>query len=166
MKHHIHCSFAQLKVMTDDSRCWCPYPQGSSNFHAAGTVYCLHDCPLGQQPRHVTHTLGWLQVARAVIGLVVAGHFPLNHHPARASWEDLADAMSPAGSANPVVGRWVSAALTVLFVGSSVTTSLFVSAANSWGWAGVQALLCSRQVLEGHQHAAHAICFARLCHSC
>ena len=30
-----------------------------------------------------------MQVAKAVIGLVVVGHYPLNHHPARLAWEDL-----------------------------------------------------------------------------
>lgn len=29
------------------------------------------------------------QVAKAVIGLVVIGHYPLNHHPARLAIEDL-----------------------------------------------------------------------------
>jgi hypothetical protein len=28
-----------------------------------------------------------LQIARAVIGCVVIGHYPLNHHPARKAWE-------------------------------------------------------------------------------
>jgi len=31
----------------------------------------------------------WTQVARAVIGLVVVGHFPTNHHPARNACEDF-----------------------------------------------------------------------------
>jgi hypothetical protein len=28
-----------------------------------------------------------MQIARAVIGCVVIGHYPLNHHPARKAWE-------------------------------------------------------------------------------
>ena len=31
----------------------------------------------------------YVQVAKAVIGLVVTGHFPLNHHPARLAVEDM-----------------------------------------------------------------------------
>jgi hypothetical protein len=110
-----------------------------------------------------------MQVARAVIGCVVLGHWPLNHHPARKAWEvskrgggqggmarllHLDDAMHarpalalrqphtcPWRCCDPAccqdlldatanikqVPGWASALLTVLFVCTSVATSLVVT---------------------------------------
>ncbi|KAF6257139.1 transmembrane amino acid transporter protein-domain-containing protein [Scenedesmus sp. NREL 46B-D3] len=64
-----------------------------------------------------------IQVARAVIGCVVLGHYPLNHHPARKGWEDLLDAVFDVKQ----IPGWLSAVLTIIFVCSNVLTSLVVT---------------------------------------
>eukprot|EP00775_Hariotina_reticulata_P008954 gene8954-9130_t len=63
-----------------------------------------------------------IQVARGVIGCVVIGHYPLNHHPARRSWEDMLDSL-----AGVTIPRWVSHIITVAFVASTVATALVVT---------------------------------------
>uniref|UniRef100_A0A383V4T9 Amino acid transporter transmembrane domain-containing protein n=1 Tax=Tetradesmus obliquus TaxID=3088 RepID=A0A383V4T9_TETOB len=64
-----------------------------------------------------------IQIARAVIGCVVLGHYPLNHHPARKGWEDLLDAVF---NVKQIPG-WLSAVITIVFVWSNVLTSLVVT---------------------------------------
>ena len=74
-----------------------------------------------------------------MIGLVVAGHFPINHHPARASFEDLLDAFkssSSNGAGGDAQGlaaaavrlpAWASFIFSVVFVGGCVATAMVVS---------------------------------------
>ncbi|KAF6255255.1 transmembrane amino acid transporter protein-domain-containing protein [Scenedesmus sp. NREL 46B-D3] len=64
-----------------------------------------------------------IQVARAVIGGVCMGSYPLNHHPARKAWEDLLDAALGVR----VVPGWLSALLTCTFVASTVGTAVLVT---------------------------------------
>eukprot|EP00877_Chromochloris_zofingiensis_P003558 jgi/Chrzof1/13202/Cz07g24080.t1 len=64
-----------------------------------------------------------IQIARCVIGVVVVGHYPLNHHPARQGYEDLLIAMF----GFTVLPSWVSMLCTIVFVASSVAVSLVVS---------------------------------------
>lgn len=65
----------------------------------------------------------WIEAAQAIIGCVVLAHWPLNHNPARASWEDLADAVADVKQ----VPAWASNTVTVLFVASAVATALVVT---------------------------------------
>ena len=62
------------------------------------------------------------QVARAAIGLVCFGSYPLNHHPARLAWEDLFTS-----AADVQVSGWPSAMLTTAFVASTVATAMVVT---------------------------------------
>ncbi|KAI8469768.1 MAG: transmembrane amino acid transporter protein-domain-containing protein [Monoraphidium minutum] len=64
-----------------------------------------------------------IQIARAAIGGVCIGSFPLNHHPARAAWEDLLDSVA---DLRPLPG-WLSSTLTTLFVASTVATAMVVT---------------------------------------
>lgn len=64
-----------------------------------------------------------IQVARAAIGGVCMGSYPLNHHPARKAWEDLLDATADVR----VVPGWLSRLLTCLFVASTVGTAMLVT---------------------------------------
>ncbi len=64
-----------------------------------------------------------MQVARAVIGVVVVGHYPLNHHPARHAFEDLLHALFNVNSVSP----WLSALITVAFVSGTLSIALVVT---------------------------------------
>ncbi len=64
------------------------------------------------------------QAARGFIGIVVAGHFPLNHHPARAGALDFA---TMAGVSEGTRERVLAPLFTAVFVLSSITTSCEVS---------------------------------------
>ncbi|KIY99600.1 AAAP family transporter: amino acid [Monoraphidium neglectum] len=62
-------------------------------------------------------------IARAAIGCVCVGSYPLNHHPARAAWEDLFDALADVRQ----LPKWLSVSLTTLFVASTVGTAMLVT---------------------------------------
>lgn len=64
----------------------------------------------------------FVQVAQAFIGLVVMGHFPLTHHPARTGMQDILTLMGH--HTPPMI---VSDIFTMLFVGGSVGVSLVVT---------------------------------------
>lgn len=62
-----------------------------------------------------------MQVAKGVIGLVVVGHYPLNHHPARLAMEDLeryycgwTTVSRPVSLAHSFVFIWTSVAVSVV----------------------------------------------------
>ena len=61
-----------------------------------------------------------LQAARVFIGIVVAGHYPLSHHPARSGAVDLAGL---AGLSEAARDNVVAPVFTLLFVLSSVAVS-------------------------------------------
>lgn len=63
-----------------------------------------------------------LQVAKALIGLVVLGHYPLNHHPAR---DGLRDGLRLLGvSIPPALLQW---GFPVVFVGGTTSLALVVT---------------------------------------
>ena len=62
------------------------------------------------------------QVAKAVIGLVVIGHYPLNHHPARLAMEDLERQLLEWDT----ISRAFSVFQSILFIWSSVAVSVVV----------------------------------------
>lgn len=63
-------------------------------------------------------------MARAVIGLMVMGHYPLAFVPARVAFTDMLSSLF--NVAEPAAGALV--AFTLLFVGSSLATALVVRA--------------------------------------
>ena len=64
-----------------------------------------------------------MQVAKAVIGLVVIGHYPLNHHPARLAWEDLERQLLGWED----ISWWFSTFQSVMFIWTTVAVSVVVS---------------------------------------
>ncbi len=64
-----------------------------------------------------------LQIARGVIGLVVTGHYPLNHHPARLALEHLEQYCFGWKE----ISQWFSYLQSVLFVLSTTTVAVVVS---------------------------------------
>lgn len=85
---------------------------------------CLHLHPDSQHTSlDMSTACCCVQIARCVIGVVVVGHYPLNHHPARQGYEDLLIAMF----GFTVLPSWVSMLCTIVFVASSVAVSLVVS---------------------------------------
>jgi len=63
----------------------------------------------------------WVQAARLLIGIVVVGHYPLNHHPARAGALDLA---ALAGFSAQTIRGTVCPLFTAVFTLSSVGVSM------------------------------------------
>jgi solute carrier family 38 (sodium-coupled neutral amino acid transporter), member 7/8 len=63
------------------------------------------------------------QVARGVIGAVVVGHYPLNHHPARLCMQDLEHFFF----GWEYLSLGFSAAQTIVFVVSSLSVAVVVS---------------------------------------
>ena len=76
----------------------------------------LHDCTASAQ------------VAKAVIGLVVTGHFPLNHHPARLAIEDMERQLLGWES----ISRTLSISQSLVFIWTTVAVSVVVSYP-AWG---------------------------------
>jgi len=66
----------------------------------------------------------YAQLARLFIGIVVAGHYPLNHHPARQGTLDLAALLGVSEYAREVL---VAPIFTLVFVLTSTAVSLFVT---------------------------------------
>ena len=62
------------------------------------------------------------QVAKGVIGFVVVGHYPLNHHPARLAMEDLERNLFGWQR----VSRTASIMQSLVFIWTSVAVSLVV----------------------------------------
>lgn len=63
-----------------------------------------------------------MKVARCVIGCVVVGHYPLNHHPARLCVEDLLHVMLDWTS----IPFWLSALITLGYVVSTIAVAVLV----------------------------------------
>ncbi|KAK9804447.1 hypothetical protein WJX73_002133 [Symbiochloris irregularis] len=61
-------------------------------------------------------------VARAIIGAVVIGHYPLNHHPARLAMEDLESFCLGWRHISP----WLSYSQSILFVASTIFVAVLV----------------------------------------
>ena len=64
------------------------------------------------------------QVAKGVIGLVVVGHYPLNHHPARLAMEDLERHFLGWHT----ISRSFSICQSLVFIWTSVAVAVVVSA--------------------------------------
>ena len=64
-----------------------------------------------------------LQVAKGVIGLVVIGHYPLNHHPARLAIEDLERQLLDWDT----ISKTLSICQSLFFIWTSVAVSVVVS---------------------------------------
>jgi hypothetical protein len=69
-----------------------------------------------------------MQIARGVIGAVVTGHYPLNHHPARLAMEHL----EQFAFGWRRISRAFSAAQSVLFVVSTIAVAVVVRACPTW----------------------------------
>ena len=65
-----------------------------------------------------------VQVARGVIGLVVTGHYPLNHHPARLAVEHL----EQYSFGWKEISQWFSYLQSVIFVLSTTAVAVVVRA--------------------------------------
>ena len=63
-----------------------------------------------------------LQVAKGVIGLVVIGHYPLNHHPARLAIEDLERQLLGWDT----ISKTLSICQSLVFIWTSVAVSVVV----------------------------------------
>ena len=77
-----------------------------------------------------------VQVARGIIGCVVVGHYPLNHHPARLALEDLEAWAFDWRSISPAL----STCQTVAFVVSSIAVAEVVS--NAFGFPQCASMYC------------------------
>ena len=64
-----------------------------------------------------------MQVARGVIGLVVTGHYPLNHHPARLAVEHL----EQYSFGWKEISQWFSYLQSIIFVLSTTAVAVVVS---------------------------------------
>lgn len=64
-----------------------------------------------------------MQIAKGVIGLVVVGHYPLNHHPARLAGEDLERQLLGWNT----ISRTFSVTQSLFFIWTSVAVSVVVS---------------------------------------
>lgn len=64
-----------------------------------------------------------MQVAKGVIGLVVIGHYPLNHHPARLAIEDLERQLLDWDT----ISKALSICQSLFFIWTSVAVSVVVS---------------------------------------
>lgn len=65
----------------------------------------------------------YVQVARGVIGLVVTGHYPLNHHPARLAVEHL----EQYSFGWKEISQWFSYLQSIIFVLSTTAVAVVVS---------------------------------------
>jgi len=63
------------------------------------------------------------QIAKGVIGMVVGGHYPLNHHPARLAGEDLERQLLGWDT----ISHTCSVAQSLFFIWTSVAVSVVVS---------------------------------------
>ena len=84
-----------------------------------------------------------LKVARGVIGVMVVGHWPLNHMPARLAFADLMatffDVADPPG--------WAQTAFTLTFVAVSLGSAMVVSLAGARPHARARAANLGRRHL-------------------
>ena len=64
-----------------------------------------------------------MQIARGVIGLVVTGHYPLNHHPGRLAIEHLEQYCFGWKE----ISQWFSYLQSILFVLSTTAVAVVVS---------------------------------------
>lgn len=94
---------------------------------ASGVKLFDHD-GIGHQLQHLQATVSaqviCVQVARGVIGAVVTGHYPLNHHPARLAMEHL----EQFAFGWRRISRAFSAAQSVAFVISTIAVAVVVRA--------------------------------------
>ena len=92
---------------------------------ASGVKLFDHDGK-GYQLQHLQATVSaqviCVQVARGVIGAVVTGHYPLNHHPARLAMEHL----EQFSFGWKHVSRPFSAAQSVVFIASTIAVAVVV----------------------------------------
>ena len=65
-----------------------------------------------------------MQIARGVIGLVVTGHYPLNHHPGRLAIEHLEQYCFGWKE----ISQWFSYLQSILFVASTTAVAVVVRA--------------------------------------
>lgn len=63
-----------------------------------------------------------MQIARGVIGLVVTGHYPLNHHPGRLAIEHLEQYCF----AWKEISQWFSYLQSIIFVASTTAVAVVV----------------------------------------
>ena len=91
-----------------------------------GTL-CVQDWDVfNLRPQKISQHTEWpiyAQVARGVIGLVVTGHYPLNHHPARLAVEHL----EQYSFGWKEISQWFSYLQSIIFVLSTTAVAVVVS---------------------------------------
>ena len=113
---------------------------------ASGTQLVNGQCQM------LTMACAGAQVTRGIIGCVVVGHFPLNHHPARLALEDLEAWAFDWRSISPALSTFQ----TVAFVVSSIAVAEVVGrccAVARGCWAAVPACGCRAAAQLAGRHA-------------
>ena len=79
-----------------------------------------------------------MQIARGVIGLVVTGHYPLNHHPGRLAIEHLEQYCFGWKE----ISQWFSYLQSILFVASTTAVAVVVRPLSSLASLRLESLVC------------------------
>ena len=89
-------------------------------FRVSSLAFPAQDDPFVHTNSHPDQDDPFVQGARGFIGIVVAGHFPLNHHPARAGFLDFT---AMVGVSEATRNGILAPLFTTFFVLTSVTVS-------------------------------------------